>query len=151
MLPVRGALTEPWKHSLKLILRLHLSEPASERLRGWRRGWSSEWHILQAPLSRCCLGEWGLCSLIRIPHLLGLVLGLWVMVKPSEGNPEYSLEGLIGILIGRMLKLKLQYYGHLMWRADSLEKTLMLEKLKTKGEEGGRGWDDWIASLTRCT
>ena len=36
------------------------------------------------------------------------------MVKPSEGNPEYSLEGLIGILIGRMLKLKLQYYGHLM-------------------------------------
>ena len=38
-------------------------------------------------------------------------------------NPEYSLEGL-------MLKLKLQYLGHLMGRADSLEKTLMLERLK---------------------
>jgi len=48
----------------------------------------------------------------------------------KEINPEYSLEGL-------MLKLKLQYFGHLMWRADSLEKTLMLGKI-----EGGRrrGW-----------
>ena len=44
----------------------------------------------------------------------------------KEINPEYSLEGL-------MLKLKLQYFGHLMWRADSLEKILMLEK-----NEGGR-------------
>ena len=44
----------------------------------------------------------------------------------KEISPEYSLEGL-------MLKLKLQYFGHLMRRADSLEKTLMLEK-----NEGGR-------------
>ena len=43
-----------------------------------------------------------------------------------QGNPEYSLEGL-------MLKLKLQYFGHLMWRTSSLEKTLMLGKI-----EGGR-------------
>ena len=42
-------------------------------------------------------------------------------VNPKEINPEYSLEGL-------MLKLKLQYFGHLMRRADSLEKTLMLGK-----------------------
>ena len=41
----------------------------------------------------------------------------------KEINPEYSLEGL-------MLKLKLQYFGHLMRRADSLEKTLMLERLR---------------------
>ena len=41
----------------------------------------------------------------------------------KEINPEYSLEGL-------MLKLKLQYFGHLMWRDDSLEKTLMLEKME---------------------
>ena len=48
-------------------------------------------------------------------------------------NPEYSLEGLT-------LKLKLQYFGHLMRRADSLEKTWMLEILKSngKGEEGSR-------------
>ena len=52
----------------------------------------------------------------------------------EEINPEYSLEGL-------MLKLKLQYYCHLMWRTDSLEKTLMLEKIEGKGEKGNRGWD----------
>ena len=48
----------------------------------------------------------------------------------KETNPEYSLEGL-------MLKLKLQYVGHLMQRIDTLEKTLMLGNLKAK-EEGGR-------------
>jgi len=47
-------------------------------------------------------------------------------INPKEINPEYSLEGL-------MLKLKLQYFGHLMRRANSLEKTLMLRKI-----EGGR-------------
>ena len=46
----------------------------------------------------------------------------------KEISPEYSLEGL-------MLKLKFQYFGHLMQRTDSLEKILMLEKLKA-GEEG---------------
>ena len=44
-------------------------------------------------------------------------------------NPEYSLEGL-------MLKLKLQYLGHLMRRANSLEKTLMLEKIEGKSRRG---------------
>ena len=47
----------------------------------------------------------------------------------KEINPKYSLEG---------LALKLQYFGHLMRRADSLEKILMLERLKAKGEESGR-------------
>ena len=47
----------------------------------------------------------------------------------KEINPEYSLEGL-------MLKLKLQYSGHLMGRADSLEKTLMLRKTKGKRRRG---------------
>ena len=42
---------------------------------------------------------------------------------PKESSPEYSLEGL-------MMKLKLQYFGHLMWRTDSLEKTLMLGKIE---------------------
>ena len=44
-------------------------------------------------------------------------------VNPKEINPEYSLEGL-------MLKLKFQYFSHLMQRADSLEKTLMLRKIE---------------------
>ena len=48
----------------------------------------------------------------------------------KEINPDYSLKGL-------MLKLKLQYFGHLMGRADSLEKTLMLGKI----EAGGKGDD----------
>ena len=51
----------------------------------------------------------------------------------KEIKPEYSLEGL-------MLKLKLQYFGHLMWRTDSLEKTLMLGRLKAGGEGDDRGW-----------
>ena len=52
----------------------------------------------------------------------------------KENNPDYSLEGVMLML---MLKLKRQYFGHLMGRADSLEKTLMLGKI-----EGGRrrGW-----------
>ena len=50
----------------------------------------------------------------------------------KEINPEYSLERLI-------LKLKLQYLGHLMRRVDSLEKTLMLERLKAGGEGNDRG------------
>ena len=49
-----------------------------------------------------------------------------------------------------MLKLKLQYFGHLLQRADSLEKTLMLERLKAR-EVGDRGWDGWMASLTQWT
>ena len=48
---------------------------------------------------------------------------------PKEMSPEYSLEGL-------MLKLKLQYFGHLMRRTDSLEKTLMLGKIKCKRRKG---------------
>ena len=50
----------------------------------------------------------------------------------KEISPEYSLEGL-------MLKLKLQYIGHLMQRTDSLEKTLMLEKIEGRGEGVKRG------------
>ena len=52
----------------------------------------------------------------------------------KEISPEYSLEGL-------MLKLKLQYFGHLMERVDSFEKTLMLRKIEGKRRRGGRGWD----------
>ena len=49
-----------------------------------------------------------------------------------EINPKYSLEGL-------MLKLKLQYFGHLMYTDDSLERSLMLGKIEGRGEEGVRG------------
>ena len=54
-------------------------------------------------------------------------------------------------LEGMMLKLKLQYFGHLMWRVDSLEKTLMLEGIGGRRKGDDRGWDGWMASLTRWT
>jgi len=57
----------------------------------------------------------------------------------KEINPEYSLEGL-------MLKLKLQYFGHLMGRANSLEKILMLGKIEGRRRRGDRGWDGWMTS-----
>jgi len=69
---------------------------------------------------------WSWRRLLRVP-------GIARRSKQSilkEINPEYSLEGL-------MLQLKLQYYGHLMWRTDSLEKTLMLGKIEGKIR---RGW-----------
>ena len=55
-------------------------------------------------------------------------------IKPvhSTENPEYSLEGL-------MLKLRLQSFGHLMRRTDSLEKTLMLRKTEGRRRRGNRG------------
>ena len=61
----------------------------------------------------------------------------WIL---KEISPEYSLEGL-------MLKLKLQYFGHLMWKADSLEKTLMLEKIEGRRR---RGWQRmrWLDGIT---
>ena len=62
----------------------------------------------------------------------------------KEIRPEYSLEGL-------MLKLKLQYFGHLMWRTDSLEKILMLEKIEDRRRRGSQVWDGWMASLTWWT
>ena len=77
--------------------------------------------------------------LLRVP---------WTAMRSIQSNikdisPEYSLEGL-------MLKLQIQYFGHLMWRTDSLEKTLMLGK-KAGGEADNRVWDDWMASLTQWT
>ena len=58
----------------------------------------------------------------------------------KEIGPEYSLEGL-------MLKLKLQYFGHLMWRTDSFEKTLMLGQIEG---ERRRGWQRmrWLNGIT---
>ena len=62
----------------------------------------------------------------------------------KEISPGVSLEGM-------MVKLKLQYFGHLMWRVDSLEKTLMLGGIGGRREGDDRGWDGWMASLTRWT
>ena len=73
----------------------------------------------------------------------------WTMGKSNQSilkkiSPEYSLEGL-------MLKLKLQYFGHLMQRTESLEKTLMLGKIEGQRKGDDRGWDSWMPSLMRYT
>ena len=62
-------------------------------------------------------------------------------VNPKRNQP-WILEGLM---------LKFQYFGHLMWRADSLGKTLMLGGIEGGRRRGDRGWDGWMASLTQRT
>ena len=69
----------------------------------------------------------------------------WIARRSSQSilkviSPEYSLEGL-------MLKLKLQYFGHLMWRTDSLEKTLMLGKIEGR-RRMGRQRIRWLDGIT---
>ena len=98
------------------------------------------WTIKRAERRRIdALELWCWRRLLRVP---------WTARRSNQSilqeiSPEYSLEGL-------MLKLKLQYFGHLMRTADSFEKTLMLGKI-----EGGRRGDDrgdgWMASLTQWT
>ena len=76
---------------------------------------------------------WFWIRLLRVPWIAQR--SNWSILK--EINPEYSLEG---------LKLKVQYFGHLMWRANSLEKTLMLGK--TEGRRRGRQRTRWLDGIT---
>ena len=74
--------------------------------------------------------RWCWRRLLRVP---------WTVGRSNQSilkeiSPEYSLEAL-------MLKLKLQYFGHLMWRNDSVVKTLMLGKILGRNRRGDRGWD----------
>ena len=74
---------------------------------------------------------------------------LWTARRSDQSvlkkiSPEYSLEGL-------MLKLKLQYFGYLMWRTDALERPWCWKRLKAGGEGDDREWDGWMASPTWWT
>ena len=103
--------------------------------------WMWDWTIKKAECRRTDAFElWYWRRLLRVP---------WTARRSyqsilKEISPECSLEGL-------MLKLKLQYFGHLMQRTDSLEKTLMLGNLKKGGEGDDRRWDGWMASPTQWT
>ena len=98
--------------------------------------WMWELDIKKAELWRIDAFElWCWRRLLRVP---------WTARRSNQSilkeiSPEYSLEGM-------MLKLKLQYFAHLMWRTDSLEKTLMLGKIE--GER--RGWQRmrWLDGIT---
>ena len=94
------------------------------------------WTIKKAECQRIDAFElWCWRRLLRVP---------WTARRSNQSilkqiSPEYSLEGL-------MLKLKLQSFGHLMWRANSYEKTLMPGKIEGRRRRDDRGWDGWIAS-----
>ena len=95
------------------------------------------WTIKKAECWRIDASElWCWSRLLRVP---------WTARRSSQSilneiNPEYSQEAL-------MLKLKLQYFGHLMWRADSLKKSLMLGKVEDRGRRG-RQRMRWLDSIT---
>ena len=79
------------------------------------------------------------CTVLRVP---------WTTRRSNQSilkeiNPEYSLEGL-------MLKLKLQYFGHLMGRTDSLEKTLILGKIEGRRRNGQQRMR-WLDGITDST
>ena len=95
------------------------------------------WTIKKAELQRIDAFElWCWRRLLRVP---------WTARRSKQSilkeiSPEYSLEGL-------MLKLKLQYFGHLMWRTDSLEKTLMLGKIEDRRRKGQQRMT-WLDGIT---
>ena len=99
------------------------------------------WTIKKAECQRSDAFElWCWRRLLRVP---------WTARRsnqsiPKEINPGYSLEGL-------MLKLKLEYFGHLMQRTDSLETPWCWKKWTAEGEGDDTGWDGWMASSTQWT
>ena len=99
------------------------------------------WTIKKAECQRIDAFElWCWRRLLRVP---------WTARRSNQSilkeiNSAYSLEGL-------MLKMKLQYFGHLMRRTDSMEKSWCWERLKAGGEWDDRGWDGWMASPTGWT
>ena len=103
--------------------------------------WCESWTIKKAECWRIDAFEpWCLRRLLKV---------LWTTRRSNQSilneiNPEYSLEGL-------MLRPKLQYFGHLMQRADSLEKTQMLGKIEGRRRRGQQRMDDWMASPTQDT
>ena len=98
------------------------------------------WPIKKAECRRIDALELWCWILLRLP---------WTAGKSNQSilreiSPEYSLEGL-------MLELKVQYFGHLMWRSDSLKRPWCWERLKEGGGGDNRGWDGQMASLTQWT
>ena len=99
------------------------------------------WTIKKAKCLRIDAFElWCWSRLLRVP---------WTARRSNQSilkeiSPEYSLEGL-------MLKLKLQSFGHLMPKANILEKTMILGKIEAEGEGDNRGRNGWMASPTRWT
>ena len=95
---------------------------------------------IERPLDQPNIRPWCWRRLLRVP---------WTARRSNQSilkeiSPKCSLEEL-------MLKPKLQYFGHLIRRADSFEKTLMLGKIEGRRTGDDRGWDGWMASPTQRT
>ena len=125
------------KQNITLLTNVHLVKAGFSSCHVWmweldhKEGWEQRTDAFKL---------WFWRRLLRVP---------WTARRSNQSivkeiKPEYSLEGL-------MLKLKLQYFGHLMWRADSLEKSWCWERFRAGRERGNRGWDGWMASLTQWT
>ena len=101
--------------------------------------WCESWTTQKAEHQRIdVFGLWCWRRLLRVPWT-ARISSQFIL---KEISPDYSLEGL-------MLKLKLQYFGHLMWRTDLLEKTLMLGRIEGWEEKGTTedemvGWHHWL-------
>ena len=111
------------------------------------------WTIEKAECQRIDAFElWCWRRLLR----LGLLETSWTSspLDCKEIQPVRPKGNQFWIFIGRTdaeADAEAQYFGHLMQRADPLEKTLMLQKLKAGGEGDNRGWNGWMASLTQWT
>ena len=99
------------------------------------------WAIKKAECRRIDAFElWCWRRLLRVP---------WTIRRSNQSilkeiSPEYLLEEL-------MLKLKLQYFGHLMWEVTHWKRPWCWERLRAGGEGDNRGWEGWMASATQWT
>ena len=125
--PWKKSYDQPRQHIKKQRRYFANKVPSSQRYGFLVMYGCESWTIKKAEYQRMDAFElWCWRTLLRVP---------WTARRsnqsiPKEISPEYSLEG-------QMLKLKLQSFGHLMWRTDSLEKTLMLGKIEGRRR---RGW-----------
>ena len=132
-----GSLRFIWKVEVTIpvsvIVRIKWDKDGISISRAWmweldyKETWAPKnWCLWTIVLEKSLESPWN-CKEIKPVHL--------------KGNQSW-------IFIGRMLKLKFQYFGHLMRRTDSLEKTLMLGKIEGRWRGDNRGWDGWMESLT---
>ena len=132
----------PWCHSYtrmgSSILTTHICDSKPSKYISLRVKYGCEsWTMKKAECRRIdAFKLWYWRRLLRVP---------WTARRSNQSilkeiSPEYSLEGLI-------LKLKLQYFGHLMWRTDSFEKTLMLGKMEGRRSRG-RLRMRWLGGIT---
>ena len=141
----------PWKvsynQSRQHIKKQSITLPTNVRLSSQSYGFSSShvwmWEVDYKEswvLKNYAFELWFWRRLLRVP---------WIARRSNQSilkevSSEYSLEGL-------MLKLKPQYFGHLMRRTDSFEKIMMLGKIEGREEGDDRGWDGWKATVTLWT